>query len=550
MLSAEYLQRYREQGDVGDVLRAEAAARRALTIQPQRNVAALQALASAQLTLHRFRDALATVREARRDAPRPPSLAMSEASLDLELGDYAAAQSLVAAYGEGNNETTEIVAARLAELTGDLDRARTLLARASRRADAVYGVPNERRAWFHVRLGELAFSAGDAEGALREEGVALDRFPDDVQALTDTARFTAALGRWDDARDAAERAVGLAPSPENLGLLADAQEHLGSAAAAVATRDEIAAVERIGNAQHLADRLLALEYADRGVNLDDAYAIARRELAVRDDVFAEDTLAWTAARSGRWDVAHGAAARATAWNTGDPRIWYHAGVIAEHLGDAPTARAAYEHAIGLNPRFQAGFADDARARLARLRDCRAPYSAGADRAPQLVGDLVLGVAAVRERRDELRDRVAQRFAAHALVAGGDELRHARAAAPVGDDPAPVLQFRVRARDRIGRHVEIARQLPHRGQHAARRKLAALDQRAHLLDDLRVRRRLLIRIDRDERISHRAGYAPDRAQRSRSAALGPRRSRPNCSATDTSNAIVETTSAATCSRESV
>lgn len=366
-MADQYLQRYRERGDVGDVLRAQAAAQRSLRIQPDGNLAALGLLATAQLTLHRFRDALATVRSARRGAPDDPSLAVSEAALDLELGDYAAAQALVARAGGGNTDATETVAARIAELTGDLPRARALLGRAARRADAIYGIPNERRAWFHVRLGELAFEAGDDPAALAEERTALDRFPDDVAALTDTARFSAALGRWTDARAAAEHAVRLTPSPENLGLLADAQQQLGDLAAASATRDEIAAVERIGNAQHLVDRLLALEYADRGVNAQDAYAIARRELAVRDDVFAEDTLAWTAARAGRWEAARRAGARATAWNTAEPRLWYHAGVIAEHDGDRARAVACYEHALGLNERFAAGFADDARARLNRLR---------------------------------------------------------------------------------------------------------------------------------------------------------------------------------------
>src|ERR1700738_2535465 len=85
MLAEQYLQRYRERSDVGDVLRAEAAARRSLGAQPRGNAAALGALASAQLTLHRFRDALATVKSARADAPTDPHLAMSEASLDMEL---------------------------------------------------------------------------------------------------------------------------------------------------------------------------------------------------------------------------------------------------------------------------------------------------------------------------------------------------------------------------------------------------------------------------------------------------------------------------------
>ena len=54
MLAAQYLQRYREKLDPGDVVRAEAAARRSLRAQPVGNVAALQELAAAQLTFHRF----------------------------------------------------------------------------------------------------------------------------------------------------------------------------------------------------------------------------------------------------------------------------------------------------------------------------------------------------------------------------------------------------------------------------------------------------------------------------------------------------------------
>ncbi len=87
---------------------------------------------------------------------------------------------------------------------------------------------------------------------------------------------------------------------------------------------------------------------------------------MRPDVYAEDTLAWAAARAGHWDVARRAARRAIAWNTADARIWYHAGVIAEHDGDLARALADDRRALALNPRFQAVFADDARARVREL----------------------------------------------------------------------------------------------------------------------------------------------------------------------------------------
>ncbi len=113
-------------------------------------------------------------------------------------------------------------------------------------------------------------------------------------------------------------------------MLADAQAARGDNDAAAATRDEIFAVEKIGNAQHVNDRLIAVYEADHRVRVDDAYAIAKRELTVRDDVYADDTLAWAAARSGHWDVARTAIARALRYGIEDPRIRAHAAEIAAH----------------------------------------------------------------------------------------------------------------------------------------------------------------------------------------------------------------------------
>ncbi|MDB5028599.1 MAG: hypothetical protein JWO66_2288, partial [Candidatus Eremiobacteraeota bacterium] len=55
------------------------------------------------------------------------------------------------------------------------------------------------------------------------------------------------------------------------------------------------------------------------------------ELAVRDDIFTEDTLAWTAARSGHWDVARLAIAKALRYGTQDPTIRKHAAAIEAHF---------------------------------------------------------------------------------------------------------------------------------------------------------------------------------------------------------------------------
>jgi tetratricopeptide (TPR) repeat protein len=328
MLSGEYLQRYRERGDLGDVLRAECAARLSLAAMPHRNVAGDAALAGALLTLHRFREAKAAILDARRTEPDNAALAAEEASLDLELGDVAGARRLIGSAHDG--PAFDVVTARLDEESGHLAAARALVERAMRRADAIYDTPAERRAWFHARAAELAFEAGDLDAARRDAQDGLAIFPGHLRALTILARVDLADGKNTEAEDVAKRAAAVQPNPEVLGMLADAQAAQGDASAAAATRDEIFAVERIGNAQHVNDRLIAVYEADHRVRVGDAYAIAKRELTVRDDVYAEDTLAWAAARSGHWDVARVAIARALRYGIEDPRIRAHAAEIAAH----------------------------------------------------------------------------------------------------------------------------------------------------------------------------------------------------------------------------
>lgn len=332
MLAGQYLQRYRERGDVGDLSRAEAMARRSLALQPRGNVAALTVLAEVQTTYHRFADALHTVARARREAPTEPSLLGQQAALQMEIGDLDAARRSIARIGDGTTRENEVVTARLDELTGDLADARRLLDRAAHRADAIYEVPAERRAWYHVRLGEMAFNDGEPGRAADEERTALARHPANYQAWTDLARFAAARGDLAAERDAAQHAADLRPEPENLGLLADACDGLGDRACGDGARDAIDALRRIGNTQHLWDRYLALYDADHGVALDEAWTIARRELRLRDDPFTEDTLAWVAAKRGDWSVARSAERKASRWHTQDVRMRAHADYITSHAG--------------------------------------------------------------------------------------------------------------------------------------------------------------------------------------------------------------------------
>jgi tetratricopeptide (TPR) repeat protein len=336
-----------------------------LVAQPRGNLPAELQLASIQLTLHRFYDAIATTRDVERWDAGDPAMNAREASLDLEVGNLARAERLLDTVPAARRDDEwRVVESRRLELTGHLAQARSLLALVSAYQNAEFDAPAQQRAWYFFRQGEMAFEAGDNDGALAFEREAVQVFPNEADALRTLAHVECATHAWDACLRDAKASAAIVPYPETLGYEADAQRALGDASGAAATADLIDAVERLGDAQHITDRLTAIYYSEHGVHLADAYRIARGELASRDDVFTEDTLAWAAAMDGRWTVAEHAIARAERWHTQNSLIDYHAGVIAQHEGRGAEAAALFRRALALNPSFDDAYADDARRRLA------------------------------------------------------------------------------------------------------------------------------------------------------------------------------------------
>ena len=367
-LSMLYLQRYRERGDIDDVLRARRMAELSLYEQPRGNEGAEIALASVELTLHQFKAALAETKRIERIDPTEPQMRIREASLDLELGDYTSAKRIIDRLPPRKNLdiSRDTLIARYEELTGRLAGAREILARVTAQENSVLDAPAQQRAWFFFRSGEMAFEAGDNDAALSDEDQALATFPNYAEANRLKARFSCALKRWQSCRDAALASANVVPYPETLGYEEDADRALGDTPGAERIADLIVTIERIGNAQHISDRLLAIYYAEHHIRTADAYAIARLELGVRDDIFTEDTLAWAAAADGRWNEARTAAGKALRFDTENSLMQYHAGIIALHFGDRDGAKRRFQKALILNPSFHSVYADDARAQLARL----------------------------------------------------------------------------------------------------------------------------------------------------------------------------------------
>ena len=332
LLAGQYMQRYREAGDVGDITRSLAQAQRALKLQPQNNAAADEIVASAYTALHEFKRALQFERAAHRERPDDSNALSQTASLEMEIGRYADARHDLAAAAKAKlTPTVMAVQARYDELTGDLSGAVTLLSRAMAIEDSNYDNGAQGRAWYHFRLGELLFEQGDAKAAESREREALTAFPGFELAYRALARVCFYERSWPCALDAADKGAGIVPTPESLGIKADAQDALGDHERARQNRALIGAVERIGNAYHLNDRLLAMYYADHRTHVADAYRIAQREVTVRgNEIYAQDTLARTAALNGKWNVARHAIAMATRYGIQDPRVREHAAYIAAH----------------------------------------------------------------------------------------------------------------------------------------------------------------------------------------------------------------------------
>jgi tetratricopeptide (TPR) repeat protein len=366
MLGGEYLQRFRETGDLNDVTRAIAVANRSLRLQPQGNVQALGVIASGDLAFHRFLPALAAERAAVEAAPFDDNARAQTASILMEIGRYdAAARVLADPVQRDPNPTWMSIRARYDELTGNLTGARVQMARGSAIVDRMLVIPAYTRSWYHMREGQLAFESGDSDAAGAQFDEALRVFPDNAMALLYQAKLYRAHHDWQRALAAATRSADLYPLPQALGYEADAQRALGDPDGARKTDALIRAEQRLFNAQGINDRLLAMYYAEHREHLSDALAAARSDLAKRgDEIYADDTMAWVLAAMARWQPARVYAERAARYDTADPELQYHAGVIAWHTGHRDEARRRLKAALAADPRFHPFYADDARALLA------------------------------------------------------------------------------------------------------------------------------------------------------------------------------------------
>ena len=356
-LASRYISIARESGNFSLNRKAEKAVDMALGIKPD-DLRARKLKASLLATFHRFDEARALANELRAEIPGDPFIYGVLVDANVELGNYeeaiAAAQKMV---DLKPNSSSYARAAHLRSLYGDHKGAVELYTLAARTADPG---DNEAQSWCLVTLAKEHIKHGELDQAQKILAESLAISPGYGLALLERANVFIAKGDYQQARANLTEVIGKYPTQETYIRVGDIDLASGNSAAA---DENYKKAEEIGRGDDGDMHRFALLWADRGVRLDEALAIAQKDYETNKDIYASDILAWCLYKAGRYDDAKQIITQAMRLNTNDARILYHAGMIHKALGESREAREFLTAALRANPSFDLFQADVARQAL-------------------------------------------------------------------------------------------------------------------------------------------------------------------------------------------
>jgi tetratricopeptide (TPR) repeat protein len=327
-LGALLLEQSRYTGDERGLTRAETLARESLALRTAHNAGAWRLLAAALLGQHRFVEALEASEQLLTTDPESPGARAMRGEILLELGRYAAADSVFGSLAVRRNDPAVSVRyARWLEIRGHAGDARRLLEDARTEA-ARGGAGADQLAWFDLRLGDLAFRYGNRGEALELVRQGLAVFPEDWRFLALAARVELAHHRAKRAVAFGDSSLALHLDPATLATVGDAWLAEGDSARAESYFKalEAAAGTAPNGGFHRAWYLALLDHQRQVPMVLDAVT---REISARPDVYGWDLLAWARYRAGEIQAAQAAMKSALEVGTMDPQILVHARVIME-----------------------------------------------------------------------------------------------------------------------------------------------------------------------------------------------------------------------------
>ncbi len=182
-------------------------------------------------------------------------------------------------------------------------------------------------------------------------------------ALAGLARVRAAQGKSEEAIELYKKAVRLNPDFTSLAALGDLYAKTGQDFLARIIYEKL---DKTSTDQPPYYRELSLYYANHDQKLPVALDLAQKDLALRKDVYALDTLAWALFKNNKSAEAAQVIGQALKVGTQEATLFYHAGMIYRARGEKDKARDLLQRALALNPQFCVLQADVARKALAEL----------------------------------------------------------------------------------------------------------------------------------------------------------------------------------------
>jgi tetratricopeptide (TPR) repeat protein len=346
-LGSAYVEQARLTADPSYYDRADGALHQSLTLRSDGNVAALAGLGALANARHDFAAAAALALQAVDIDPYSASAWGVLTDARTQLGDYAGATDAVHRMLDLQPGVPSFTRASYdAELHGNLPGARAALEQAL----GIARTPADE-AFCRAYLAALAFSAGDLAEAAAQTAAGLTAVPGEPTLLLGRARLLAAQGQVDDALSTYRAVVDARPLPGNLVEYGEYLESLGRADQA---QEQFAVLDTVGRlfaASGVQDDLsTALFAADHG---DPATAVpaAQAEYGRRQNIDAQDALAWALHSAGRDAEALPLAQQAASLGGATASFLYHRGVIEAGLGMVEAARATLQQALDTNPYF-------------------------------------------------------------------------------------------------------------------------------------------------------------------------------------------------------
>jgi tetratricopeptide (TPR) repeat protein len=346
-LGLAYVERARVTADPSLYPKAEGALQRSREVRADGNPAVLVGLGALANARHEFAAARGFATAALRENPYDADAYGVLADAHTQLGDASAATAAIqrmldlrpglAAYARASYDLEQ--RGRVPEAT---DLMRRALGAAVDPADI---------AFCRDQLGDLAWSAGDLEGAATEYAAGIAADPSYQPLLHGRARVAAAAGRIDAAIADAATLAGRTPTPDTLMAYAELLRLAGRADAADRQLTLADAAHRLFVANGGTDDLTGAQLALSRGDTASAVKLARSEWRRRPFADVADVLGRALHAAGRDAEALVYARRATELGPRNAAYAYHLALVLLSRDDRAGARAALQRVRALNPSF-------------------------------------------------------------------------------------------------------------------------------------------------------------------------------------------------------